>query len=370
MAIETDSKKLYDTMMETLMDHCGEALYPGDERRIFAEGLALVFSSLFGRVNDRMQQARLNTASGTDLDSIGAMFRVERFPATPATTTVRFTLSDVRDEDIIIPAGTRVTTDGSVYFATTEDATIPAGSEFADAHAQCMENGTDHNGYAVGLITVLVDLIPYVASVSNITVTSGGYDGEPYTEAGDDSYRKRIQMAPASLAPGTYAGYAYYAKNADPGIVDVMVTTPTDSPNTVNIAVMMEGGKLPDDAMLQKVVDSIENSNTRIVTDHVVANAPLTKQYTIAVHYRCAPDVENQVVEAIEGEGGVIDQYIAWQSSKIGRAIVPDKLQQMMYQAGATTVTVSSPAYSTIPGNYVAVLSGNPVAAHNVVVVE
>ena len=44
-----------------------------------------------------------------------------------------------------------------------------------------MSNGTKFNGYAAGTITTLVDLIPYIESVTNLTETAGGDDGEPYT---------------------------------------------------------------------------------------------------------------------------------------------------------------------------------------------
>lgn len=34
--VETDSAKIYTTIIGSLMDYCDEPLYPGDERRILA----------------------------------------------------------------------------------------------------------------------------------------------------------------------------------------------------------------------------------------------------------------------------------------------------------------------------------------------
>lgn len=367
MALETNSGKLYELINSQLMDHCGEALYPGDERRIFGEGLALVFSSLFGRVNDRAKQLRLPGATGEDLDNIGAMLRVERLKPTSAVTTIRFALSDVQDNNIIIPEGTRVTADGAVYWGTTNVAVIQVGRSWIDVPAQCLTPGAAYNGYAAKSINVLVDLIPFVAGVYNTVDTYGGDDGEPYTEDGDNRYRDRLHLAPASLAPGTESGYIYYAKSADADIIDVQVLCPESQPNTVNIYALMDGGEIPDDATLRKIESAIETSNTRIMTDKVQAYAPSIREYSINAIYSCRPEDEDAVVAAIEGEGGVIDQYIQWQSAKLGRTILPDELSRRMYAAGAVMVRVESPAY-LVPAKYmVPRLSGEPVITHTTV---
>jgi hypothetical protein len=40
--------------------------------------------------------------------------------------------------------------------------------------------GAAYNGYTAGTISTLVDLIPYISRVENITISGGGDDGEPY----------------------------------------------------------------------------------------------------------------------------------------------------------------------------------------------
>ena len=50
--VETDSSKIYTAIVGALMDSVGEPLYPGDERRIFAEALVSVFVSIFSDFND------------------------------------------------------------------------------------------------------------------------------------------------------------------------------------------------------------------------------------------------------------------------------------------------------------------------------
>ena len=53
--VETDAAKLYTTIVGSLMDEVGEPLYPGDERRIFADALVAVLIAVYNEFNDRMK---------------------------------------------------------------------------------------------------------------------------------------------------------------------------------------------------------------------------------------------------------------------------------------------------------------------------
>ena len=234
--VETDSAKLYTAIIGSLMDECREALYPGDERRIFGEALVAVFVALYNEFNDKMRQRTLQYARGEVLDALGARYGVERAAPASASATFRFTASAAQAENIIIPAGTRITTDGSVYFATQETAVLPVGAQTVDVLGVCTAGGSAYNGFAIGTIKTLVDLIPYISGASNTTTSTGGDDGEPYTEEGDDRLRERIRLAPSTLSTaGPESGYRYHTMTADPDIVDVAIDCPEDEPNTVKI---------------------------------------------------------------------------------------------------------------------------------------
>jgi hypothetical protein len=107
--IETDAQTIYETVMSRLMDYCNEALYPGDERRMFGEALTVVLVSLYYDFNDKSRQRLLQFARGTVLDAIGARYNVARSAASKAVTMFRFTVSAVQSGNIVIPIGTRVT---------------------------------------------------------------------------------------------------------------------------------------------------------------------------------------------------------------------------------------------------------------------
>lgn len=365
--VETDSAKLYTTVIGSLMDHCDEALYPGDERRIFGEGIVALFVSLYSEFNDKMKQRTLQYARGAVLDAIGDRYNVARIEPTSASAIFRFSVSDAQAENIIIPAGTRITADGSVYFATEETAVLSAGETFVDVVGVCSEGGAGYNGIAAGLIATLVDLIPYISVVENITITAGGADGEPYTEEGDESFRERIRLAPASLSTaGPESAYRYFVMTADPNIIDVAIVCPEDQPNVVNLYPLMAGGELPDEDVLEKVL-AVLADDVRPMTDKVNALAPTVVDYEIEIKYYTTKDNEAATIEAIEGEGGAIDQYNEWQTAALGRDINPDELRYYLRNAGAYRVDVVKPSFTELSKAQIAKLTGTPIITHEVV---
>lgn len=220
--VDVDSNSIYTDVVTSLESSVGEPLYPGDERRIFAEALVAVLVAYASKANDASRQTLLRHARGQVLDAIGERLGVERIDATPASTTLKFTLSAAQDHAITIPSMTRVTSDGSLYFATDEACAIPSGETVGTVTASCQTAGAAGNGLLPGTLTTLVDLQPYVQTVTNTTATTGGDDGEPYTTDGDDRLRERIRLAPNALSvAGPEQAYVYWAMSADPGIVDV-----------------------------------------------------------------------------------------------------------------------------------------------------
>lgn len=369
--VETDSAKLYTDVIGTLMDYCNEPLYPGDERRIFGEGLVLVFTGLFNLFNDKAKQRALQYARGVVLDAIGERYGVFRAEPEKASAIFRFSVSAAQGSNIVIPAGTRITADGSVYFATQETAVLPAGGTSIDLLGVCTEGGEAYNGFSAGTIGTLVDLIPFIASAVNINTSAGGGEGEPYTEDGDNRYRERIRLSPATQSTaGPESAYRYFVMSADSDIADVTIDCPEDEPNTVNIYPLMTGGALPDEATLAKVLEVLAD-DVRPMTDLVRAMAPEVVEYEVELKYYCTKANEASTIQTIEGAGGAIDQYNAWQSEALGRDINPDQLRRFLLApttgTGALRVDIVKPAFAELSKIQVARLSGAPVVSYEVV---
>lgn len=369
--VETDSAKIYTTVIEQLMKSCNEALYPGDERRIFGEALVAVLVSMYNEFNDKMKQRTLRYARGYVLDAIGERLNVYRLEPSCASATFRFTASAAMTSNIIIPAGTRITTDGSVYFATQEAAVLQAGELYVDVEAVCTEGGTEYNGYPVGTISTLVDLIPYISGASNITESVGGDDGEPYTTEGDNRLRERIRLAPSTLSTaGPESAYRYFVLSADPDIMDVSFVYPQEDPNTVKIYPLMTGGRLPDEETKQKILDALAD-DVRPMTDLVLVLEPEAAEYSVEIKYYCTKDNEAATIETIEGKGGAIDQYNEWQTTVLGRDINPDQLRRFLFAPGTGTgalrADIISPTFQELSRSQVGKFSGNLIVTHEVV---
>lgn len=371
--VTTDAAEIYNTVIQSLMDEVNEPLYPGDERRIFGEAVVAVMVAMYNEFNDRAKQRMLQYARGAVLDALGERMNVTRAEPSRAHATFRFSVQAAQTENIIIDAGTRVTPDGVVYFTTDTIAVLQAGQTYVDVEATCSEGGSIYNGYAAGTISTLVDLIPYISEVKNTTITTGGDDGEPYTEDGDNRFRERIRLAPAQLSTaGPESAYRYWALTADPDIIDVAIDSP--EANIINIYPLMTGGAIPDEETLQKVEDTCSADDVRPMTDVVTAIAPTQVSYDIELKYYCTQENEADTIKAVEGEGGAIDRYNEWQCTALGRDINPDQLRKLVLcpdwdstLVGADRVEVTKPVFTALSASQVAKFSGTMTITHEVV---
>lgn len=428
--VTCDSAELYNRIIRQLSDAVDEPLYPGDERRIFGEALLAVLVPLYNAVNDAARQSMLAFARGTVLDALGERLGVARLPGASATTTLKFTLSEVRNVTTAIPRGTRAKTDSGVTFATAFDATIPAGRQSIEVLALAAEPGEASNGLLPETVTILIDKIPYVASVENTDVTSGGVDGEGYDDAGDDRFRERIRLAPEALSvAGPIGAYEYWAKTADPSITDVAVISETEETEVeakvydnhalvggdqlrpdmgciveghegarwtyegglldidltdeqaetvkvrvwhemagiVRIVPLVAGGAIPDEDVLQRVRDTVNAQDVRPMTDVVHVEVPRFVDYDIELTYQTTIEGEAATVEAVEGLSGAIAAFEAEQSAKLGRDIEPDKLLEFVMAAGAVRCDIVKPERTAVESGEVAHFSGSLTVTHQVV---
>lgn len=222
--VTSDAGDIYDQTIRALSDAVGEPLYPGDERRMFGEALVAVLVSTHNLISDAARQTALSYARGEVLDALGERLGVTRLGGTAATTVLQFTLSAARDVATVIPKWTKATPDTQVYFATDTDAVISAGETAVNVPATCTGVGALGNGFIAGAVSTIVDKIPYVESVTNLSETKGGSDGELYDDDGDARFRERIRIAVSALSvAGPVRAYEYWAKTADAGIADVSV---------------------------------------------------------------------------------------------------------------------------------------------------
>ena len=349
----------------------GEPLYPGDERRLFLEALAPVLVGFFNQANDDCRQRLLRFARNGVIDALGERMRTERLLSTAARTILRFSLAEARDRSTFIPQGTRATADGTSHFATTAAVTIQAGATYVDVLAICTTGGAAYNGFGIGSISTITDLIPYVAGVTNLDVTHGGDDGEPQDSggAGDDRYRERVRLAPAKLSTaGPEASYIYHALAASPLITDVKPINEHPA-GTVELIIMTADGD-PSDDVIAAVKAACNAESVRPLNDLLTVAGPERVVYDIEIKYYTTADNEQATVAAIENAGGALDQFNAWQQLKIGRDINPDKLRALCLAptdgTGALRMDIVKPVFNQLTERQLAKFSGSLTVNHEV----
>jgi len=304
------------------------------------------------------KQSILKYSYSDFLDNLAAFKGVTRNPATPATTTLRFTLSVERDTATGIPQGTRVSTAGSIYFSTDVYAEIPAGSTTVDVPATCTVAGTDGNGFAAGELATIVDPIPYVASVTNTTATEGGAEIES-----DDDLAERVFLAPGAYSTaGPEDGYLYHAKAYSAAIGDVVATS-DQAAGTVDIVFIMADGSTPGEEMIEGLEGYLQGKTIRPMTDLVRVAAPQEVQYTINLTYYINRSDSAKAVTIQAAVAQAVADYQTWQRA-IGRDINPSKLVAMVMEAGAKRVTVTAPTYTTVDATKVPAIQGSAVVTY------
>lgn len=371
---EIDADQLSTDIVQKVEQEIGEALYPGDERRIFIDALAYVLSTFASAINEQCKSRTLKYAQGYQLDALGERVNCRRIDPTPSSVCLTFSLATARPNDIIIPTGTTVTADNNVLFATDEQAVIVAGAlSVTNVTATATRGGTVTNGAPIGAIQTFVDKLPFVTGVTNTTVPEGGSDGERYPLAidptdgddgtGDEHYRERIRLAVAGFScAGPAAAYEYFARSASSDVEDVSIAS-NQTAGTVDIYVTATGGAQPTAALLAAVEKTVTDPAAKPMNDLVTVSAPTDVPYDIDLKYYVNKSGEHASVEAVEGENGLIEQYNTWQQAKIGRDINPQKLIQFLMNS-CHRVEITSPSFVSVSRSQIARFSGNITVTH------
>jgi phage-related baseplate assembly protein len=355
--VETDARQIYNDFFTALTNELNEDLFPGDERRMFGEAWVAVLVQLMGRINDQTRQRLLRYMRGSVLTAYGEDRNVMRIAPSPAKVTVRFCMQNVKEYRVTVPQGTKVGDMRLLYFATTEVAYLNPGDTFVDILCESIAGGSQYTGLIPGTIKTLVDLIPDISSVENITTSYDGDDGEPEgTTDGDNHYRERIRLSQSAYSTaGSEGAYKYIAMSADPDIVSVSVESP--EAGHIRIVPLMRDGQTPTQEILDKIISACNDRTVRPMGDFVTASPPNTSIFDIELTYYVTAEQAYETIPTVENEA--ISHYIKWQTAELGRSINPDQLRKVILDAGALRLDIVSPAYVSLNKDTIAQFSNN-----------
>ncbi|MEN8702440.1 baseplate assembly protein [Bacillus infantis] len=312
------------------------SLSEADPRRKVLQAVALVATVLANNIDHTGKQNLITYANDDSLEHLGAKKDVFRLPPIAAKTVLRYDVNN--PEEFTIPEGTRVSVN-DLTFATISPQIVEVGAGTVDITAECETAGTIGNGFLPGQITSLVDPLPWVSKVTNITTSSGGSDWET-----DDALADRIRNANESFSTtGPELAYVYAAKSASQRITDVKILS--TAPSEINIVLLMENGELPTEDDLNLVLKKCSARDVRPLTDRVSASPAEQYVYNLEVSYYLPQSVIDRQEYYQADVNAALQEYILWQKSKLGRGIDPSELYARLSEAGAKRISVEPNQY-------------------------
>ncbi|MCL2488630.1 MAG: baseplate J/gp47 family protein [Oscillospiraceae bacterium] len=344
--VSTDTDALISIMTAIYESITGDTVRQASPENLFIRWVADIIIQLRVLLNFAGNQNVPSRADGVNLDALAELFfESERPEAQPAVSTQRFYISAAQSTSILIPSGTRVTDrSGALFWETSVDTYIPIGELFADVSIRCQIPGIIGNGYAIGQINTLVDVssIAYYDRCENITVSDMGAD-----RATDEEFYQLMRESQAAFSvAGPKDAYDFHAKRVSLEIADVLVNSLL--PGQTNIFVLMRDGSIAGSEIKNAVYAACNADEIRPLTDQVIVDDPETSGYDIDFTYFIlrnssvsSADIENAVEQAV-------DEYIQWQSGRIGRDINPDRLLQLLMGTGIKRAEIRSPVFTPL----------------------
>ena len=347
--VDTNAEATLDRIVQGYEVAAGRKLGEADPIMLFLKTIAYENVLLRNAIDFTGKQNLLFYAEGDYLDHLGFLLDIERNEAKNSLTTLRFTLASVQPSNIIIPLNTKVS-DGNYTFQTTEVTQIVAGQLTVDVGAESVISGDETNNISIDRINQFIDVIPYVEKVSNLTDTSGGANTES-----DDSYKKRIALAPSSFSvAGPYEAYKFWVLTANQNIIDVAVVNKEERTQDIQYAGIVEvyplikSGQPATVEILGQVLKILSNKKVRPLTDKVETLAPIQVDYEIDLKYYIHTD-DGANANIIQSKvSNAVQDFIKWQYEKLGRDINPSELTRLIVNAGAKRVDIISPIFTAL----------------------
>lgn len=329
--VKYDPEEIWLDMITKYVEAGGDVLYPGDEKEMLLRSVQADVVQILGAIDNALKMATLRYAIGEYLDIIGEERGCIRISATvsEATATITTNANGIPD---VIPAGSGLTSDGSLIFVLAEDFELTGLAKTETVRIIAQKEGNSGNALLSGTQMFFVTPNSGINSVIAASDASGGNDEET-----DEAYRERIrEYGLASVTTGPSRQYESLAKEVNSAILDAKALN-TDSSDPVvgdvYIYLLFVSGTTGKDAIKNAVLNALSAATVRPLTDNVYIREATDVEYTLNVKYWS--DNSATTTAAIEK---ATEEYQYWQDNTIGQPFNPNKLMAAIYQAGATRV--------------------------------
>lgn len=342
--VDTDTETLVTDLITAYEKLTKTTVRPASPEKLFIQWVAAIILQERVMNNYTGNQNIPSRAEGAALDGLGELFYEQSRPAAQAAVcTVRFYISEALETAILIPSGSRVTDNNrDLVWETFSDVYVPIGATYVDAQVRCQTEGIVGNGYAVGQINTMVDLYDYHSACENITISDGGSDA-----ATDEEYYELMRQSMDGYScAGSMGGYEYFAKRVSTEIADVRANSPM--PCYVNIYAIMQDGSLASEEIKTAIAAACSAEYVRPMCDLVSVADPEVVSFDVDFTYYIQSDADLSATEIEEKVAAAVQQYVAWQTVKFGRDILPDRLRDYLSECGIKRIALNSPVYTAL----------------------
>jgi len=131
-----------------------------------------------------------------------------------------------------------------------------------------------------------------------------------------------------------------------------------DSPGTVGIRVLLEGGIIPSQEVLNRILAVVSSDDVRALTDNVITSVPTPISYSIDFDYYIPKEQEQF---AISIQNNVLIKCAEFEyanGNKLGIDINPDKLSATLINLGVKRIEKRNPPFIKLDKTQIAICSG------------
>ena len=142
-------------------------------------------------------------------------------------------------------------------------------------------------------------------------------------------------------------------------MADVAVTSPEAC--VVDVRVLLQDGQQATEAVLKEIEEALNASDVRPLTDSVTVSVPEKVPFDVDItFYISQPNAASAaIIEAAARQA--VEDYIKWQTSKMGRDINPSYLTAKLMEAGVKRVEIRKPVYTAVDEIKVAAIGSKSV---------
>ena len=303
----------------------------GSEIRNLLEAFAVYAMGNEERINDILYVMDILNADGEYLDLMASQpgINMERHTGTEAQGSVIFSVANVLVEDLLVPAGTIVTSDTGVDFETVTDNILLPGQTSMPCAVRAIEVGSDGN-IPAGSIVTKIDGYDAVGgfTLENIEAFIGGTDFEE-----DDAFRDRIV---ARMRLQKFGSKPYYVATLRQEFSDAhdIFFDPTATGYTASIMPNTYKGAAAQAKLEADIADYLGNENNILLGHSFDVVTPGVKDISISIMGILddipSVDICKEAINKYITGGNMSDRVVSFPGLNLGQETSPADLKDML----------------------------------------